>query len=147
MYHERLVEALRVPLVDHFASTGGAALSTRKALSTALSVQGCAASLSSGLSSDWNGDQSGGLGSGCGSGLSLGRSGRLGTTGASGSTSPNGWSWHGESLATVVDAEVGVGVGGLVCAGELCFVSPRLGLILIVLLTFTMGPGVPLPPP
>jgi hypothetical protein len=147
MYHNRLVEALRVPLVDRLASTRGAALSTRKALSTALSVQGRAASLSGRLSSDWNGDQSGGLGSGCGGDFFLGRSGRLRATGASSSTSPNGWSWHGESLATVIDAEVGIGIGGLVCAGELCSVSHRLNLTLTVLLTFTMGPGVPLPPP
>jgi hypothetical protein len=147
----KLVDALRVPRVGFLASTGSAACSSSKALSAALSVESGAASLFSSLSwrrsrntnsghggrnwgsdgcgsgrlrSNWRGGRDRGD-DGRGGGLSLGRGGRCRASTATSSTSPDSWAGHGEGFAAVVDAEVGVGVGGLVRAGELQSVSKR----------------------
>jgi len=107
--------ALGVVGVDSLARARGAALGSREALSAALCVHSSTASSRGGSRSGNSGH-----GSGFGSGdLFLGRcSGGAGVAGSS-STLPDSRSWHGESLAAVVDAEVGIGVGGLVCAREL----------------------------
>jgi hypothetical protein len=127
--HQRgLVGALGVVVVHGLAGTSRAALGAREARSTALSPESSAASTtgsrgSLGRSSgrDADGGHGGGLSSSRRGSLFFGWGGgsrAAGTTG-SGSALPDSWAGHGESLAAVVDAEVGVGVGGLVSTGEL----------------------------
>jgi hypothetical protein len=119
----RLVETLRVPLVHCFASTCGAAFSSRESFSATLSIESCAASLTGSLSRscgrNTNSGHSGGLSSRRRSSLFLSRSGLCRAAAAGGSASPDSWSGHGEGFATVVDAEVGVRIGGFVCSREL----------------------------
>lgn len=121
------LDTLGVPVVGSLAATLGAALSTGEALATALSVHGSAASSGGSLlgrGSRSRSDNSGHGGLSRGSGGGRGRGDLLlgGSRGraTSGSTAlPDSRAGHGEGLAAVVDAEVGVGVGGLVSTGEL----------------------------
>lgn len=120
------LDTLGVPVVGSLAATLGAALSTGEALATALSVHGSAASsggslLGRGSRGGSNNSGHGGLGRSSGRGrgrrdLLLGgsRGGRATSTAL-----PDSRAGHGEGLAAVVDAEVGIGVGGLVSTGEL----------------------------
>lgn len=113
------LEALRVPLVGSLARAGRAALSTVEALATALAVLGSAASTTSTGSRSRSGVVGSGLGSnssGHGGGRGLLLDGSRATGGTAG---PDLGTGHGESLAAVVDGEVGVGVGSLVGTGEL----------------------------
>lgn len=119
------LQALAVVIVGLGAgSTRSAGSSASVALTAALSPPGHSSTASRRSSRGRcrldSGGHSGGLSggrSGC-SGL-LDRSGAAAGAGAGVTTSPNGRAGHGESLASVVDAEVGIGVGGLVGAGEL----------------------------
>jgi uncharacterized membrane protein YgcG len=127
-----LILALRVPVVGELARANGARLGSREANSTALCVESSATSSRSSRSSrgrscgrPGDGDHGGGLsnngrssnGSNNGRCLLLSRSSATAT--ACGTASPDGWARHGERLAAVVDAEVGVRVGSLVRAGKL----------------------------
>jgi hypothetical protein len=104
--------ALGVVVVDLAAGKAiDAALGTREAVATALRPSsGAASSRISGGSGLSNGGEGG-----RGSDLLVGLSGAA----ATGTAGPDSRAGHGESLVSVVDAEVGVGVGGLVGTGEL----------------------------
>jgi hypothetical protein len=121
----RCLLALGVPGVHLLASASGTARCSREALSTTLCVTSRTGSAASSGRRGWRrSDDSGHSGRsgrsrrswGWGSGNLLLGGGCAATTG---SALPDSWAGHGESLAAVVDAEVGVGVGCLVCAGEL----------------------------
>jgi hypothetical protein len=109
--------ALGVVVVDLVASqVRGTALGTREADATALRVDSSAASSRGSRSrgSGGSGLSNGGKG-GRGRDLLVGLSGAA----ATGTAGPDSRAGHGESLVSVVDAEVGVGVGGLVSTREL----------------------------
>jgi hypothetical protein len=107
--------ALGVVVVDLAASrASGAALGTREAVATALRPFSSAASSRGSRGSGGSGLSNSGEG-GRGSDLLVGLSGAA----ATGTAGPDSRAGHGEGLVSVVDAEVGVGVGSLVSTGEL----------------------------
>lgn len=111
------LQALRVPLVGSLAGAGRAALGAVEALTTTLAVHASAVS-SRRLGGSGRGVAGGGRVAGS---RGVGGSRRVGRArGARSSAAlPDGGAGHGEGLVATVDAEVGVGVGGLVGTGEL----------------------------
>lgn len=112
--------ALRVVGVDRVAASRRAAISARETLSTTLAPHGSTITGGFGSSRLGCGGQSCSLRGGSGYGVLDGlrvRAHRRSTT------RPDSWARHGESLTSVIDAEVRIGVGGLVGAGKLFLIS------------------------